>query len=320
MARIHLVGPWADLGLLTLVLGQRVIEAGSNVSGLPLKRLTYWLTATGCDWSVSPAGDVVMQVAEPQPALQDLVSLVPVVMGYFPHVDPAQFAQRLCQVAVQAAALARAGQDPVPAALRRKVVPGDIETLQRRQPYAVYFAVEEIDFIHEKFTGGHGRTVRRAVFVSGDAVTVLPYDPVRDRVLLVEQVRSGPLVRGDCNPWQLEAVAGRIDPGETAEEAALREAVEEAGLNLTTGGLRVIAQYYPSPGTSAEKLYSYLALTDLPDAVAGIHGLDGEDEDIKGHLVGFDALMALVQSGEIGNAPTILSALWLARERAGLRG
>lgn len=159
--------------------------------------------------------------------------------------------------------------------------------------------------------------VTRAVFLSGDAVTVLPYDPVRDRVLVVEQFRAGPYGRGDANPWQLEAVAGRIDPGETPEQAARREAVEEAGLHL--GALEDVARYYPSPGICAEFLYSYVALCDLPDGSAGVFGVAEEAEDIRGHLIGFDDLMGLVSSGEIGNAPLLLSILWLQRERARLR-
>ena len=136
-------------------------------------------------------------------------------------------------------------------------------------------------------------------------------------MLLVEQFRAGPHHRGDPQPWQLEPIAGRIDPGETPEAAARREAVEEAGLHL--GPLIEVARYYPTPGICTEFLYSYLALTDLPDGAAGVFGLTEEAEDIRGHLVSFDHLMALVASGEAGNAPLILTALWLQRERAGLR-
>jgi hypothetical protein len=50
----------------------------------------------------------------------------------------------------------------------------------------------------------------------------------------------------------------------------------------------------------------------LPDGTAGIHGLASEAEDIRGHLVSLDHLMDLVRSGEVNNAPLILTALWLA--------
>lgn len=195
---------------------------------------------------------------------------------------------------------------------------GDVQRTALREPYANFFAVEEHDLRFRRFDGSLSPQVTRAAFVSGDAVTVLPYDPVRDRVLLVEQFRAGPFVRGDGRPWQLEAVAGRIDPGETPEDAARREAVEEAGLTL--GALLPVAQYYPSPGICAEYLYSYVALTDLPDGAAGVFGVEGEAEDIRGHLISFDDLMGLVASGEAGNAPLILTAYWLAQNRARLRG
>ncbi|MDZ4067474.1 MAG: NUDIX hydrolase, partial [Tabrizicola sp.] len=136
--------------------------------------------------------------------------------------------------------------------------------------------------------------------------------------LLVEQVRMGPLGRGDPLPWQLEAIAGRIDPGETPEDAARREAVEEAGLVL--GCLEKVAEYYPTPGAVTEYLYSYVALCDLPDGVAGVFGAAAEAEDIKGHLVGFDRLVEVMAAGEIGNAPLLLTVLWLQRERDRLRG
>jgi ADP-ribose pyrophosphatase len=210
------------------------------------------------------------------------------------------------------------GQQAGIVTLRRRTLRGDVDVLAERRPYRNYFAVQEYDLRFRQFGGGMSAPVSRAVFVTGDAVTVLPYDVGRDRVLLIEQFRPAPFVRGDAEYWSLEAIAGRVDAGETPEAAARREAVEEAGLVL--GDLIRVAGYYPSPGAVAEYLTSYVALTDLPDGCAGVFGLAGEAEDIRGHLVGFDALMDLVTSGEINNAPLILTVLWLARERARLRG
>ena len=204
-----------------------------------------------------------------------------------------------------------------PTDLRHRAAPGDVTLAALRHPYAQFFALEERDTGWRRFDGTMGPAVTRAVFVSGDAVTVLPYDPVRDRVLLIEQYRAGPQARGDGQPWSLEAIAGRIDPGETPEQAARREAVEEAGLVLQD--LRFVARYYPSPGAVSEYLYSYVAVTDLPDDSAGVFGLEHEAEDIRGHLVSMDRLMDMVQTGEIENAPLILTALWLDRERKALR-
>lgn len=229
----------------------------------------------------------------------------------------AEIAPRLGAMRVRSASRLAAGASPAPTALRRRSAPGDIALRRRHQPYAQFFAVEEFDLCHARFEGGMGPEINRAVFISGDAVTVLPYDPSRDRLLLIEQFRAGPLARGDVQPWLLEAVAGRVDPGESPEEAARREAKEEAGIDL--GPLLQVAGYYPSPGAKSEYLWSYIALADLPDGSAGLHGLADEAEDIRGHIVSFDQAMGLVRTGEVNNAPLLLSLLWLERERPRLR-
>ena len=96
----------------------------------------------------------------------------------------------------------------------------------------------------------------RAVFTSGDAVTVLPFDPRAGTVLLIEQFRAGPYARRDPRPWCIEAVAGRCDRPEPPEATARREAREEAGLEL--GRLERIAGYYPSPGIAAEYITAFV--------------------------------------------------------------
>ena len=83
------------------------------------------------------------------------------------------------------------------------------------------------------FGGGQSAPLLREVFVATDAALVLPYDPLRDRVLLVEQFRMGPYGRGDPRPFLLEPVAGRIDAGETPEEAARREGLRHKLLAST---------------------------------------------------------------------------------------
>jgi ADP-ribose pyrophosphatase len=253
-----------------------------------------------------------------QAAWADVVTATAVdIMALYGQAAATAIGRRHGAMLVRGASTVRARADG-PAALRHAAQSGDVDVGARTTPYARFFAVEEYDLRYRRFDGRMSQQVNRGVFISGDAVTVLPYDPVRDRVLLIEQFRVGPFARGDRQPWLLEAIAGRIDPGETPEEAARREAAEEAGLVLSD--LLFVAGYYPTPGAKAEYLYSYVAITDLPDGVEGVFGVEGEAEDIRGHLVAFDRLMALVASGEVNNAPLLLTVLWLQRERAALRG
>lgn len=194
---------------------------------------------------------------------------------------------------------------------------GKVELTRIAPAYASFFALDDVFLRHERFDGSMTREIERAVLVSSDAAIVLPYDPVRDRVLLVEQVRMGPAIRGDTALWQLEPIAGLVDAGETPQEAARREAIEEAGLTLQS--LETIAQVYSSPGNSTGFYYIYLGLVDLPDGSAGAGGLDSEDEDIRSHLMSFDDLLALADSLDAANAPLVLATYWLARHRSRLR-
>ncbi|HEY0274981.1 MAG TPA: NUDIX domain-containing protein [Paenirhodobacter sp.] len=224
---------------------------------------------------------------------------------------------RYAMILVRAASRLRAGQPRSRESLRRTPAPGDVVVDAMTTGYAKFFAVEDYTLRHRTFAGGMSRQLPRAAFVSGDATVVLPYDPVRDLVLLVEQFRAGPFARGDANPWSLEPVAGRVDAGETPAEAATREAVEEAGLSLS----RLIAapNFYPSPGAKTEYLYCFIGLADLTEDAARPGGLEEEGEDIRPHLISFARLMQMVDGGEADNGPLLVLALWLARLRPGLR-
>ena len=265
------------------------------------------VTEAGAPWSVSDWaadwGEVSVHAARE-------------MMAHFGHRPARDVATRYTAILSRVGSKLRA-RTPAPTTLRRAAAPGDVDCEALREPYANFFSVEEADLRFRRFDGRMSRTVTRASFITTDAVTVLPYDPQRDRVMVIEQFRPGPWSRGDGNPWSLEPIAGRVDGGECPEIAARREAAEETGLGLRR--LVAIGEYYPSPGVMTEFLYSFIALADLPDAAAGLGGVPSETEDIRAHVILFSQLMELLASGEARNGPLILSALWLARERAALR-
>ncbi|WP_375690663.1 NUDIX domain-containing protein [Pseudooceanicola sp. LIPI14-2-Ac024] len=194
----------------------------------------------------------------------------------------------------------------------------DSVTLQGREiTHLGYFMVRSEHLSHPTFAGGETPVLDRETFIAADAAVVLPYDPVRDRILLTEQFRMGPWCRGARYPWVLEPVAGRIDPGETPEACARRECVEEAGVEPDE--MLPVAHYYPSTGSMTEFVYTYVGLCDLPDLPSGGGGVAHEGEDIKTHLLSFDEGMDLLSSGEAVDGPLILLMLWLQRERPRLR-
>lgn len=193
---------------------------------------------------------------------------------------------------------------------------GPVDVVQHTRAYADYFVLDDYTLRYGRFDGSLTDPANRAVFVGVDAAIVLPYDPVRDRVLLVEQFRIGPWRRGDKS-WQLEPVAGRLDIGEAPEDCARREAREEAGIDI--GHLEKVAECYPSPGTSSEFYHVYVGLCDLPDDTDRFGGLDAEQEDIRTHLMSFDSLMTLNARMGAATAPLVMASYWLAAHRNRLR-
>lgn len=211
---------------------------------------------------------------------------------------------------------ARGRRAACPAEIRSTFGPADVELLRSEPAYANYFAVDEYLLRFRRFDGSLSAPVERAVFGSGDAVTLLPYDPVRDTVLLVEQFRTGPFARGEADPWCLECVAGRCDPMEAPEATARREAEEEAGLRI--GRVERVGAYYSSVGMLSEYLTAFVGEADLSSA-GGEFGLAVEDEDIRAHVVTRTAAMEAVASGEVNNGPTIIALLWLDKHAERLR-
>jgi nudix-type nucleoside diphosphatase (YffH/AdpP family) len=235
------------------------------------------------------------------------------VMGHFGGLSRDEVAAIFPQIRARAWANVlgtrhNAGQD---------VFAGSVEVAQHRRAYTGYFAVDEVDLRIEQFDGKMSPLLARSYFIGGDAALVLPYDLVRDRVMLVEQFRMGPFGRKDPEVWHLEPIAGRIDPGETPEQTALREAHEEADLRLDH--LEVVAKGYPSPGDSTGYFHIFVGLADLPDEAAGIGGLDSEAENIRSRLISFDDFLAMAERQALANTPIALLAYWLAHHRSRLR-
>ncbi len=183
----------------------------------------------------------------------------------------------------------------------------DVEILNKETLFKGFLRMGKYRFKHKRFAGGWRAPVEREMFERGHAAAMLPYDPIRDQVVIIEQIRVGALEH--AQPWQLEIVAGVIDTDESAEQVVRREAVEEAG--LTVGRIEKITSYYPSSGGCSEKLDVFIGEVDCSQA-GGIHGLDCEGEDIKVHVMSRTEAYQLVKDGRIENGASIIALQWLA--------
>ncbi|MGC5699882.1 NUDIX domain-containing protein [Pseudomonas sp. NFXW11] len=194
--------------------------------------------------------------------------------------------------------------------------PSAVEIIRRENCFQGFCRLDRLHLRHELFAGGMGREIDREVVVRRDAVCVLPYDPLRDEVVLIEQFRVGAMGK-IASPWLVELVAGLIDKDEQPEQVARREAQEEAGLDISA--LWPMTQYFPSPGGSTEYIHLYLGRCDS-SAAGGLHGLEEEAEDIRVSVMAYEDALQAMRDGRICDAASIIALQWLALNRAEVRG
>ena len=188
----------------------------------------------------------------------------------------------------------------------------DVSVKARDIKYHGFFRIDQYQIKHRLFNGQWSGLISREIFERGDAVVLIPYDPINKNVLLIEQFRPG-AVRTESCPWCFEFIAGMFGENERPIDVAIREAEEEANLIVNEHQIRHVMNYLSSPGGTSEKLYMYVALMDLSKIVNGcVSGLDEENEDIKSHLMGLDSAINLLNDGKINNASTIIGLQWLA--------
>jgi nudix-type nucleoside diphosphatase (YffH/AdpP family) len=146
-----------------------------------------------------------------------------------------------------------------------------------------------------------GEVVNREVEDHGDAVAVLPYDPVRRTVMLVRILRTPALLRAD-RATLLECPAGLLEEDDPAA-AARREASEEVGLALHD--MEHVGRVWTSPGISAEQMDLYLAPYSAADRVNAGGGIASEHEAIEVAELGLDVVWAMVERGELDDMKTL---------------
>jgi ADP-ribose pyrophosphatase len=155
-----------------------------------------------------------------------------------------------------------------------------IEILARERAHDGFF---KVDRYRLRQTGAAGAfEMTRELFERGASAAILPYDPALDQVLVVEEFRIGLLGAGFdlAHCWSSGPIAGVVDPGEAPLASVLREAREEAGLEI--GPEDILGDpitILPSPGGSSEVVHLFLARADLRGLGDARFGIASEGEE-----------------------------------------
>jgi nudix-type nucleoside diphosphatase (YffH/AdpP family) len=151
-------------------------------------------------------------------------------------------------------------------------------------------------------TDGVWQTQQRETYDRGNGAVILLYDKVRRTVILVKQFRFPAFVNGE-DDLLIEAPAGLLDSA--SPEARIRAEVEEETGYLVRDVEKVF-EAFMSPGSVTERLYFFVGRYEPADRVSDGGGHADEGEDIEVLEVPFDRAMAMVASGEIRDAKTIM--------------
>lgn len=196
----------------------------------------------------------------------------------------------------------------------KKLTQADVEIVETEVAYDGFYQMHKLTLKHQLFSGAQSQVFERELCLRKDAVGILLYDPVLQKLALVEQLRIGVIGR-EQSPWLLEIVAGMLDKrGEQKEDVAIREAFEEAGLEVQA--IMPMLEYFCSPGGSDEFFSLYCGKVDLAGVEPAIFGLDCENEDIYLHIFSVDDAIAKLASGEINNAMTVIALQWFQLNKA----
>ncbi|CAN7247485.1 NUDIX domain-containing protein [Neorhizobium sp. LjRoot104] len=162
--------------------------------------------------------------------------------------------------------------------------------------------------------GGETHRLHREIYHKSEAACILLHDARRDTVVLVKQFRLPAYLSGKP-PWIVEVPAGLLDE-DHPEDAIRREAMEETGYRLRD--VRFVFKAFMSPGAITELVHFFHAPIDLSDRINGGGGLAEEHEDIEVLELPLGEAVAMIGSGDIIDAKTIMLLQWAVINRASL--
>ena len=182
--------------------------------------------------------------------------------------------------------------------------------LNKKNLYSGFFSMNKYDFIHQKHNGEWTTKVKREIFEGVHVSSLLPYDPIKKEIILIQQFRAGVLSRYD-EDYLLEIVAGIIDEGENPEQTAIRECFEETGCEVKK--IHPIQSYFPAPGSSESYYHLYLGEIHAFDGER-IKGLEKENEDILVKSFKIDEVRQMLKEKKIMNGITLVALQWFFLE------
>ena len=146
-------------------------------------------------------------------------------------------------------------------------------------------------------------TQKREVYDRGNGAAILLYNSENKNIILTRQFRLPTYLNGNKNGMLIEVCAGLLDLDEP-EQCIIRETEEETGYRITK--VQKVMETYMSPGVLTEILYLFVGEYNESMKVNDGGGLEEEQENIEVLEMKYEQAYAMIATGEITDAKTIL--------------
>lgn len=165
-----------------------------------------------------------------------------------------------------------------------------------------WYTLNKITFEKTKRDGSTEIQSREA-YDRGNGATILLYNKDQNTVILTKQFRLPTYINGNSDGMLIETCAGLLD-NDNPEECIKRETEEETGYKISK--VEKVFESYMSPGSVTEILHFFIAEYSKEMKTTEGGGLEEEGEDIEVLELSFDEALAMIDSGEIKDAKTIM--------------
>ena len=196
----------------------------------------------------------------------------------------------------------------------------DVTIESEQRVWSGRFPLDVIRFRQRRFDGVPSGIRTWELWRRGRAAALLPYDPVADAIVLIEQFRFPALAAG-VDPVMVELPAGLCEDGEAPAATIVREMQEE--MHMQADRLERIGSFLLSPGGCDELVELYVGRVTAPpadaDGIVGHAGEPSEDEDIRVRVWSADAAIEAALVGRLTNIVTSVALLWFAARRDTLK-